>query len=107
MVIYSVEILIDEAVADAWMRWMKESHIPAVLATGYFLDCQFGRVMEPHSVDGHVGFRIDYRCRSVTQLEEYQRDSAAALQADHASRFSGRFEATRRVIALVDDRDEP
>ena len=34
MYIYNVTTNIDESVHDEWLHWMKEIHIPDVLATG-------------------------------------------------------------------------
>jgi len=41
MIIYSVTVNIDDSVHDEWVTWMKEVHIPDVMATGYFLENRF------------------------------------------------------------------
>ena len=38
MIIYNVTCHMDLALAEEWLRWMQEIHIPEVMATGCFLD---------------------------------------------------------------------
>ena len=44
MYIYNVTINIEETVHDKWLHWMKEEHIPAMLATGKFHKALMTRV---------------------------------------------------------------
>ena len=36
MYIYNVTLKVDATVADDWTRWMRQTHIPEVIDTGYF-----------------------------------------------------------------------
>ena len=45
MIVYNVTINIDHAVHDDWFRWMRDEHIPDVMATGLFLDSRMVRVL--------------------------------------------------------------
>ena len=45
MYIYNVTINIDETVHEPWLRWMRDEHIPDMLATGKFLGALMTRVM--------------------------------------------------------------
>lgn len=47
MLLYAVQVEIDEAVAEGWRRWMNYTHIPEVIGTGYFRGYRFGEVMDP------------------------------------------------------------
>ena len=37
MIVYNVTVNIDADVQERWIEWMKEVHIPDVMATGLFL----------------------------------------------------------------------
>ena len=45
MIIYNVTVNIDHEVHDAWVAWMKDVHIPDVMATGLFLQSRMLRVL--------------------------------------------------------------
>ncbi|MEO8589060.1 MAG: DUF4286 family protein, partial [Flavobacteriales bacterium] len=45
MILYNVTINIDLDVEREWLVWMKETHIPEVMATGLFLESRMFRVL--------------------------------------------------------------
>ncbi|TNF31796.1 MAG: DUF4286 family protein [Bacteroidetes bacterium] len=100
MIIYNVTVNIDHAAHDEWVRWMRDVHIPDVMATGYFLENRFARVLVDDQ--GGVTYSIQYLCKNMLDLEEYQRDHAPRLQADHTKKFEGKFVAFRTLLETVD-----
>ncbi len=36
MIIYNVTVNVEKEVEEVWVNWMKETHIPEILATGLF-----------------------------------------------------------------------
>ncbi|MBT6516091.1 MAG: DUF4286 family protein, partial [Crocinitomicaceae bacterium] len=38
MIVYSVTVKVNQEIEENWLRWMKEVHIPDVMATGFFLE---------------------------------------------------------------------
>lgn len=98
MIIYNVTVNIDAEVHDDWLRWMKEEHIPAVMATGLFLDHRMSRVLAD---DGGFTYAIQYGCADLETYERYQREHAARLQAETRRRYEGRFAAFRTLLEVV------
>ena len=45
MIIYNVTINIENDVQDTWVTWMKETHIPQVMATGFFTTFSFNKLL--------------------------------------------------------------
>ncbi|MCK5440985.1 MAG: DUF4286 family protein, partial [Maribacter sp.] len=45
MYIYNVTTNIEDSVHDQWLKWMNETHIPDVLATGKFLSAKMCKVL--------------------------------------------------------------
>ena len=45
MIIYSVTVSVDEDVHEEWVSWMKQTHIPDVMATGFFVENRFAKVL--------------------------------------------------------------
>ena len=48
-------------------------------------------------------FAISYVAPSEAKMDEYQRDHAPRLQADHSSRFQGRFAAFRTLLTIIEE----
>lgn len=101
MILYNVTINIDESVHQEWMQWMRETHIPEVLATGCFLEGRLSRIQGEE--EGGVTFSIMYLSPSQEKYDEYQQKHAPALQADHNQRYNGRFAAFRTVLNVVEE----
>ena len=100
MIIYNVTVNIDHASHDEWVRWMRDVHIPEVMATGYFLENRFAKVLVEDQ--GGITYSIQYLCKSMEDLHEYQREHAPRLQQDHTKRYEGKFVAFRTLLETVD-----
>ncbi|PKR82163.1 DUF4286 domain-containing protein [Brumimicrobium salinarum] len=101
MVVYNVTISIDANVADAWLLWMKEQHIPDVMATGYFRDSKICRVKGEE--EGGLTFAIMYTAHSEEDLDTYQEKYAPQLQAEHTEKFKGKFASFRTLLSVVQE----
>lgn len=99
MIIYNVTISIDEDIADDWLQWMKEVHIPDVMNTGYFTK---NRILRVHAEEkGGKTYSIQYHCETIDRLNEYQEKEAPKLQKDHTERYEGKFAAFRTLLEIV------
>jgi hypothetical protein len=101
MILYNVTINIDNAVAEEWLQWMKEVHIPEIMATTYFIKNQIAQVMGDEDSGGKT-YAIQYTARNMEDLMEYQREHAPALQAKHTERYKDRFVAFRTVLEIIE-----
>jgi Domain of unknown function (DUF4286) len=101
-ILYNVTIIIDHAVHDEWLAWMKSEHIPAVLATGQFTGHTMSRILEDeHNADG-VTYAIQYIAHNMDAYQYYQATFAPALQAETQARYGGKFGAFRTCMEIVD-----
>lgn len=101
MILYNVTVNIDVEVEEQWINWMKESHIPKVMATGIFHENRFYRLL--HEVEeGGVNYSVQYFTDSMEKLNEYQEKYAQALQADVKEKFEGRYVTFRSLLETVE-----
>ena len=101
MYIYNVTINIDEAEHDEWLSWMKEIHIPEMLATGKFIEAKMCRVMVEEELGG-LTYSIQYSTKDKETLAQYYSEDAERLRQDGQSRFGGKFVAFRTELEQVD-----
>jgi len=99
MIIYNVTVNIEDDVHDEWLAWMKQNHIPDVLATGKFTDARICKLL----VDEQQGttYTVQYTCDSMDDYNDYQSNHAPRLQKEHLNKFEGKFVAFRSIMKVV------
>jgi len=99
MYIYNVTINIDPSIHDAWLHWMKNDHIPAMLATGKFSKALMTQVQVEEELGG-ITYSVQYRTDSKATLERYYAENSEELRAQ-SKPFEGKFVAFRTELAIV------
>lgn len=102
MLIYNVTINIDESVHDAWLQWMKERHIPDMLATGKFLQARICRVLVEEE-GGGITYAAQYFTRGRELLQRYYKEDAERLRQDMLVRFRDKFVAFRTELEVIEE----
>ncbi|MCT4665201.1 MAG: DUF4286 family protein [Flavobacteriales bacterium] len=99
-IIYNVTVNIEETVHTEWLQWMKETHIPEVMATGKFIDNRFCKVLsdDPQGIT----YSIQYLCENHEILEDYMKNDAPKLQRAHNVKYEGKFVAFRTLLKMVE-----
>lgn len=101
MVLYNVTVSIDPQIHEEWLVWMRTKHIPDVINTGCFIESRISRVHGEE--EGGMTFAITYLSPSQEHYDRYQKEFAAALQAEHMERYNGRFAAFRTLLSVIEE----
>ncbi len=101
MIIYNVTINVEDDVCETWVAWMKETHIPQVMATGFFTAFSFSKLLSRQEDETGTTFVIQYTAPSMQHYEDYQTNHAPALQAETKRLFEGKFVAFRTLMEKV------
>jgi len=99
VIVYNVTISVDADIHDEWVRWMREEHIPDVMATGLFLDSRMVRVLAEE--DAGLTYAVQYTAADMPTYERYRDGFAPAMQAKTQARYGGRFVAFRTLLEVV------
>lgn len=100
MFIYNVTVNVSEDVHQDWLQWMKNVHIADVMKTGCFVDSQILKVLYVQD-EGHT-YSIQYRFLEMADMERYQTEFSADLQAAHKNRFDEKYVAFRTILEVID-----
>lgn len=103
MIIYAVTVSVDPSIEGAFLAYMREAHVPDVLATGCFVGQMIYHVIEPAHPAGWRTYAFHYRAASKADLDRYIAEFAPALRRDVADRFGDRFAASRAVMEELAD----
>ena len=98
--VYEVTAVVEHELAMEWERYMRERHIPDVLATGCFT-----RVSLVRAPGGR--YRIWYHAASSADLDRYLTHSAPALRAEFSARYPGGVALTRETWELAQEWGAP
>ena len=102
MIIYNVTSNIDESIHHQWLTWMKEEHIPQILATGKFEKATLVRVLVEEEMGG-VTYSVQYRTSSRAALEAYYKEDAPKLRSEALKKFADKVLAFRTELEIVDE----
>lgn len=100
MIIYNVTLSIDRDIEQQWLQWMKEIHIPEVMATGCFIENKLLRMLDQEE-EGGLTYASQYLCVDMPTYERYQKEFAPALQKSFADKYSGKFAAFRTILDVL------
>lgn len=100
MIIYNVTMSVDREVAADWLSWMKEKHMPDVLATGCFTKSAIFKVLGGEE-QGGLTYAVQYTASSMAAYERYRDEFAAGLQTDVLIRYPDRVAAFRTLLEQV------
>jgi hypothetical protein len=100
MIIYEVTTDVTPAAIAAYEAYMRDTHIPEVLATGCFESATIARSMPGR-------YRIRYAARSLDVLDRYLGEHAAQFRDDFARHLGSSVQVSREVWAELQHWDSP
>ncbi len=100
MIIFNDTVIVEEAVHEKWLEWMKETHIPAVMATGLFNSHQILNVID--SPNEGVTYCIQYHTDSLEKFNQFYTKHLHQLQALHNGLFENQYVIFNTLMQTVD-----
>lgn len=100
MLIYNVTINIDDSIHDEWLHWMKNKHIPDMLATGKFTHAKMTKILVEEEMGG-TSYSVQYSCPDRPTLQRYYQEDAETMRADGQKLFTDKFVAFRTELEVI------
>jgi len=100
MIIYNVTVKVDLDIHEEWVEWMKNDHIPDVMATSMFEGYRMAHVLLQDESEG-ITYSIQYDCKDMATLQKYTAQFAPALQKDVKTRYPDKFVAFRTLLEVI------
>ncbi|MCL4280671.1 MAG: DUF4286 family protein [Flavobacteriales bacterium] len=99
MIIYNVTVNVDQEVHEMWLAWMRNTHLPDVMATGHFLDARICRVLSVG--DTGVTYAVQYTCKDLAEYELYSALHADRLRAESEKYYGVKAVAFRTLLEVI------
>lgn len=100
MIIYNVTVNVEKEIEKEWVNWMKETHIPDILATGFFHDHRMLRLLNETEGEGET-YAVQYFTDDLDKLENYMTQEAPRLRDEHFAKFQNRCVSFRTFLETV------
>lgn len=97
MLIYQVKIIINAAVEEEWLKWMKTVHVPELIATGLLLRYDIKKPMdkEPNT------YYFNYYFANSKDYATYSMYHAKRLREHPKEKFPNQFTAERTTFQWI------
>ena len=99
-IIYNVTVKVELSIADAWLTWLREEHIPEIMQTGCFMDSKVVRLLEVDDTEGPT-YAIQYSAASRADYNRYISLHASLMQQKSYQKWGDRFLAFRSVMQVI------
>ena len=100
MVIYNVTVKVERSIAAGWVKWMKEEHIPDIIATGCFTHATILRLLETDESEGPT-YAVQYHAESKALYNRYISNFADEMRKKAFDKWGDKFIAFRSVMEVV------
>ena len=104
MIIYNVTVNVDDSVHTDWLYWIRNEHIPEMLATGKFVKALMTKVLVKEEMGGQ-SYSIQYTAKSKDSLARYCKEDAPKLR-EEAGRFGDTVLMFRTELEIISEQTE-
>lgn len=100
MFIYNVTTKVHHSIADTWLKWTKEEHIPEIINTGCFTHAVILHLFEADDEEG-ITYAVQYHFENKELYDIYINDYSLALRKKVFDKWGDKFISFRSVMQVV------
>ena len=100
MIIYNVTVKVENSIADEWLQWLLNEHIPHIMQTNCFVDYKLVRLLEVDDSEGPT-YAIQYFAESKADYNRYIEMHASQLRKLSFARWGEHCIAFGSVMEVV------
>lgn len=99
MILYNVTVNVDNIIEKDWLLWMKDTHIPEIMATKLFSSYRMFRLLVKEE-QGNT-YAIQYFAENVNKVLSFQANYAEALQIKMIKKYGDKAVDFRTMLEEV------
>jgi len=101
MIIYNVTCNVGSHMAEEWLLWMQQEHIPEVMQTGCFTDCKILKLLTEAGDNEGINYAIQYTANSIENYNQYKDQFGPILQAKTKEKYGDTVLAYRSLLEVI------
>jgi hypothetical protein len=98
MIIYSITYQVNEGVAEAWLDWLHQTHLPRVKLSERFFRHTLQELVDPQPIADIRTFNLQLYTMEVEHLYTYWDEDAQILDGAMAERFGDKVSYFETVM---------
>jgi len=99
MIVYNVTIKIDLQIEAEWLTWLKNEHIPEIMATGLFTDFKLFHLLERE--ENGITYVVQYFTPTIEHYQKYMDEFSPQFRQNTFDKWGERFVSFRTVMEIV------
>lgn len=100
MIIYNITVKVDAQIADQWLQWLFNVHLPDVMQAKCFIDYKVVRLLEIDDSEGPT-YAIQYFADSKEAYKRYIEIYEPELRKKSIAKWKQQFVAFSSVMEVV------
>jgi hypothetical protein len=100
MIVYNITIKVNLPIADEWLAWQRQEHIPEIMATKLFDEYKMFLLLEQDEDEG-ITFTVQYFTSSKERYQKYISAFAPALREKAFAKWGNQFTGFRTIMEAV------
>ena len=100
MIVYNLTIHVEHSIQEAWLRWQREEHIPAIMATRQFKEYRFFHLLEQDESEGTT-FVIQFIAPTADHYKKYIEEFAPFLRNQSHDKWGNRQVVFRTIMEVM------
>jgi hypothetical protein len=97
MIIFNITVNISHSAETEWLTYMKNKHIPEIMATNLPMEVKLLRLLTEIDNEGAT-YTSQFSFRTMEDFLAYQTDYQADLQEKHHQTFNGQYVSFRTLL---------
>lgn len=97
MIIFNITVNISYEAEQEWITYMKQIHIPEIMATKLPIELKFLRLLTEIENEG-VTYTSQFSFRTMEDFLAYQTDFQSTIQEKHHRKFNGQYVSFRTLL---------
>jgi hypothetical protein len=87
--------------AEEWLKWMQEEHIPEVMQTGCFTECKILKLLTEADDNEGINYAIQYTANTLDNYNQYKDQFGPILQAKTKEKYGDSVLAYRSLLEVI------
>lgn len=101
MIVYNVTCNVGSQMAEEWLKWMQEEHIPEVMQTDCFTEYKILKLLTDTDDNEGVNYAIQYTADSLEMYQQYRDQFGPILQAKTKEKYGDTVLAYRSLLEVI------
>ncbi len=102
MVIYNVTTHVEPSVLEDWLMWMRQNHLPELLATDIFKEIKIFKVVNEQD-QGGVSYAIQHIFDSEEKLKHFVKELGPVARKKSEERYGNRILYFETELHLIEE----